>query len=163
MPGDMGSIRIAALALFYRPSIYLSMLSHSVFPVESRYRIWFWHRSRVSHGPEESSDNTTYDVCNLAVSFKLLSGELSRFGTSRKILDASRGSDYSPVERQNSSSLEELPTSDQWTDGKGVPAPFSDVEDNTYMIQAKRCAEASRRGLACGMTPDKLPGKTQRR
>lgn len=54
MLGVMDSIRIAALALFYRPSIYLSILSHSVFPVERRYRMWSWHRVESAIGPGES-------------------------------------------------------------------------------------------------------------
>lgn len=71
-------------------------------------------QGRVSHRPgRKRLVNATYDVCNLAVSLELFPSKLPGLGTSRRVLDASRGADDSPVERQNSSSLEELDTSDQ--------------------------------------------------
>lgn len=59
----------------------------------------------------QASDDTTYKVCNLTVSFELVPGKLPCFSTSRRVLNAPRRSDYGPVEREGTRALEELSTS----------------------------------------------------
>jgi hypothetical protein len=52
----------------------------------------------------------TYKIGNAAVSLELVPGKFPGLGTSRRVLDAPRGSDDGPVQGQGSRALEELNT-----------------------------------------------------
>ena len=88
--------------------MYLSMLSHSVLPVDKRYRIWPCPESQHPVVMEVATQQQTYKICDAAVPFKLVPRKLARLGASLGVCNPARAPDDGPVEGQYPCSLDEL-------------------------------------------------------